>query len=146
MKNCPNCNELIGDNVISCFNCFYDFNHKRVLKSDEVRSQREKEAEKVLSAQAKQEELAKQKETQLTKNPMYEYKVEVITDNSDGTVSDSQIQTLLSQYSLQGWKLHSIAVNEVGKSATSTMGGFLGLTINATIDQTILVFERCIKS
>ncbi len=77
---------------------------------------------------------------------MIEYKVEVITNNSDGTISDSQIQGLLSQYALQGWKLHSFVVNEVGKSATSTMVGFLRSNVNATIEQTILIFERCVKS
>lgn len=146
MKKCPKCGELIGDKAESCFNCFFNFNQGRVLNSQEIKSQRDKDVEIIIKTQNRQEELEKLKEAQLPKNPIYEYKVEIITDNSDGTISDSQIQGLLSQYSLQGWKLHSMVVNEVGKSATSTMIGFLGLNVNATIDQTILIFERCIKA
>lgn len=146
MKKCPNCGELLGDNADSCFNCFFNFNQGHVLNSEEIKTQREKNAKAIIATNAQREELAKLKEKQLSKNPMYEYKIEIITDNSDGTFSDSQVQTLLNQYSLQGWKLHSIVINEVGKSATSTMIGFLGLNVNATIDQTIIVFERCIKA
>ena len=25
MKKCPNCGELIGDNVSECFNCHYNY-------------------------------------------------------------------------------------------------------------------------
>lgn len=146
MKKCPKCGELLGDSADSCFNCFFSFNQGRVLNSEEIKTQREKDAEAIIATHTQQEELIKLKETQLPKNPMYEYKIEIITDNSDGTISDSPVQASLNQYSLQGWKLHSIVVNEVGKSATSTMVGFLGLNVNATIDQTIMVFERCIKA
>lgn len=143
MKKCPKCGELIGDNAVSCFNCFYDFAQKRVLSPDENKYQREKE---ISDTYARIEELSKQKEIQLDKNPLYEYKVEILTDNSDGTISPTQIQGLLVQHSLQGWKLHSIVVNEIGKSSTSVLVNFLGVNVNATIDQTIMIFERCIKA
>lgn len=42
-----------------------------------------------------------------------------------------------NNYAIRGWHLHSAFTNEVGKNAA--------LGINATINQTILIFERCIK-
>ena len=146
MKTCPNCKELLGDNVESCFKCFYNFDQRRVLSSDERNNQRQKENEKVLIDQTRLAELPKIREHQLLKNPLYEYKVEVVNDNSDGTTPDENIQRLLNHYSSQGWRLHSISINEVGKSASGAIIGFLGMNINATMDQTVLIFERCIKA
>lgn len=35
MKECPNCKELIGDDVKLCFNCNYNFALRRVMTSAE---------------------------------------------------------------------------------------------------------------
>lgn len=32
MKTCPNCGELVGDEVEKCFNCKFSFRYKRVIK------------------------------------------------------------------------------------------------------------------
>lgn len=36
MKTCPQCKELVGDNVDSCFNCNYNFILKRVPSYEEI--------------------------------------------------------------------------------------------------------------
>ena len=36
MKQCPNCEELVGDDVKECFNCHYNFIYKRVMNPNEV--------------------------------------------------------------------------------------------------------------
>lgn len=48
-------------------------------------------------------------------------------------------------YAGDGWRLHSVVVNEAGKNASSTSMGGLTVGTNSTIDVTILIFERCIK-
>ena len=85
-------------------------------------------------------------EEQIKNNPLYEYETIVINDNSDGTVNTKQIQDTLLEYSKAGWRLHSIFTNEIGKSTVSAFIGFIGSNVNATIDQTIIIFERCIKA
>ena len=35
MKKCPNCGELIGDNVSECFNCHYNYIYKRIITQQE---------------------------------------------------------------------------------------------------------------
>lgn len=75
---------------------------------------------------------------QYLKNPMYEYKVETVMDSIVlGKFEHEKIQRIINNYAIRGWHLHSAFTNEVGKNAA--------LGINATINQTILIFERCIK-
>lgn len=143
MKTCPNCKELIGDNAISCFNCYYDFNSKKVTSPQKERENKEK----LIADELKhKEELKVQKEMQLSLNPNYEYKVEYINDDSNGSLDTRELQIILNNYAYDGWKLHSICINEIGKTGAGAATSFLGLAINATIDQTIIVFERCVKS
>ena len=40
MKQCPNCEELVGDDVKECFNCHYNFIYKRVMNPNEVMDMR----------------------------------------------------------------------------------------------------------
>ena len=44
MKECPNCKELLGDNVSRCFNCGWDFdnpaNNGKVLERERKRKTR----------------------------------------------------------------------------------------------------------
>lgn len=70
----------------------------------------------------------------------------VVNDLSSGEADSDVIQRTLSEYSEQGWRLHSVFTNEIGKSSSTTIISFLGININATIDQTVLIFERCIDA
>lgn len=145
MKTCPKCGEILGDSVDVCFKCRYDFRYKRVITNEEFVEQRERQIEQqnkyIEDAKIREE----QKKIQLAKNPLYEYDVVVINDLSNGQVDDEKIQRILNEWAENGWKLHSIFTNEIGKSSMSTSIAGFGSGINATIDQTVLVFERCIK-
>ena len=153
MKTCPKCKELIGDNVNECFKCHYNFSYGRIITQEERKKEREKEQklyeQKKVSEQQKNEQIKlfqQQMEEQIKNNPLYEYETIVINDNSDGTVNTKQIQDTLLEYSKAGWRLHSIFTNEIGKSTVGAFIGFIGSNVNATIDQTIIIFERCIKA
>lgn len=96
----------------------------------------------------KEEERARQKETlrqnaatQYSKNAYYEYCVETILDTSTGSFNKEQVQNVLTNYSLDGWRLHTAFSNELGKNAIAA----LGFGVNGTVEETILIFERCIK-
>lgn len=146
MKTCPKCGEILGDSADVCFKCRYDFRYKRVITGAEYAEQREKQ----IAQQNQYIEEAKlreeQKKVQLSKNPLFEYQVVVVNDLPDGQADDDGIQKALNEWSWQGWKLHTIFTNEIGKSSTATSIIGFGFGINATIEQTVLVFERCIKA
>lgn len=145
MKRCPNCGELIGDNANECFMCHYNYSYGRVILPQERVLEREKAAQETQDKLNEREALENIKEKQIKKNPRYEYKMEVVTDNSSGEIDKTNIQRLLSEYAMKGWRLHSVFVNEIGKTSSAVTSNLLGFGINATIDQTILIFERCIK-
>ena len=146
MKKCLNCGELIGDNVSECFNCHYNYIYKRIITQQERKIERDKKNELIKKHLEDKISLEKDKEKQIKNNPIYEYDTVVVNDNNDGTTNKNEIQNVLNKYSQNGWKLHSITTNEVGKTLTGVSIGFIGGNINATICQTILIFERCIKS
>lgn len=148
MKNCPNCGELIGDNAKECFKCHYSYTHRRVITSDEMKNKREEKerAQRQVQEQIEAEQLERQKaleerEASLRKiNACYEYRVETITDLYNGAINVVQMQNILADYAKRGWRLHSVFTNELGKNGVTANN----VNINATMDQTILVFERYI--
>lgn len=76
---------------------------------------------------------------QYVKNSMYEYAVEIIQDSAVyGCIDKKELESTLANYAMNGWRLHTVFTNEIGKN--SVMG------INSTVEQSILIFERCIKS
>lgn len=133
MKTCPKCGELLGDGVEVCFHCQYSYKEKRVITDEERQRKRE------------QQDLRKeQREIQLANNPLFEYKVVVVNDFSNGEIDWNEVQGVLSDYAGEGWRLHSIFANEIGKKGLKfSSSGFVG---EAAIEQTVLVFERCIKA
>lgn len=160
MKKCPKCNEWIGDNADVCFNCKYDFVTKRIV-SDSIISQREKQRianarqiqeQRINSAKIKVEQ---QKETdysfqvardaelnaKLQINDIYEYAVVAIKDNSSGEVNVQSLQKELESRSKEGWRLVNTVTNELGVNGVSVAG----FSTNSTIEETVLIFERCIK-
>ena len=78
-------------------------------------------------------------------NAKYEYAVESIPDNSDGSANTALIAAIISNYASKGWRLHKTMVNEIGRTSQSSGVGGFSTGTNATIEQTILVFERCVK-
>lgn len=146
MKTCPECGELVGDSVESCFNCNYNFNYKRKVTKNEIEEEKNKLEEK----RRKQLEVEKIKEneriTQLSKNPIYEYQTVIVNNLETGEINQIEFQRALETWSQKGWRLHSVFNNELGKTSSSIAVGFIGSNVNATIDQTVLIFERCIKA
>lgn len=146
MKECPNCKELIGDNARTCFNCNYDFSLRKVLDRKQIQQIKASEydtQQEILRRSKIEQEI---KEEQLSKNPRYEYKVETIPDLLSGEPDTYKLQQVLTEYANDGWRLHTALTNETGKNSATTSIINLGLTINATIDTTILIFERCVKA
>lgn len=87
------------------------------------------------------EEELKRQEFALSFNEYYEYDVVSILNENHGQIDRNRMQKILSQYSKQGWKLHTIYSNELGKNAVS----LLGLGVNATACEDVLIFERRIE-
>lgn len=84
-----------------------------------------------------------QRYDQYLKNPLYEYKVVTVMDSAvSGKFNENRVQNVLTNHAIDGWRLKTAFTNELGKNALAA----LGLGINATVDQTILIFERCIKA
>ncbi len=71
-------------------------------------------------------------------NTYYEYNVAVVPNTGSGTVDRAKLQGVIEKHASNGWRLHTIYSNQIGKNA------LVGL--NATICEDILIFERCIKS
>lgn len=146
MKTCPECGELLGDSVETCFNCNYNFNYKRKVTKNEIEEEKNKLEEK----RRKQLEAEKLKEneriTQLSKNPIFEYQTVIVNNLETGEINQIEFQKVLETWSQKGWRLHSVFNNELGKTSSSIAVGFIGSNVNATIDQTVLIFERCIKA
>ena len=141
MKTCPKCNEILGDGVDVCFNCNYSFKLKKVLTREEIAEKRTNEDNLRKRQQEIEEENKEIKEKQLNKNPKYEYSAVSIRDDTNGRIDINAIQKMLDLYAEEGWRLHSVFTNELGKNEVALFAN----GINATIDQTILIFERCIK-
>lgn len=121
MKTCPYCGELVGDDVEVCFNCNYNFITRTIEKG-------------------KNAEIEPPDNTSTL--PRYEYAVEIINDNPDGSANLADIISTLTKYSTHGWRLHSTLSNEIGKDSSSVGVAGIGIGVNATIDQIIFIFER----
>ena len=116
------------------------------MTSDEQASQRNKQMEELKRREEERKSKDEAKLEQLSKNPLFEYKVVVINDLSYGQVDNEKIQDTLNEWSEKGWRLHSIYSSEIGKNSTAVSISGFGSITNATIDQTVLIFERCIKA
>lgn len=144
MKNCPKCGELIGDNIVKCFNCFFDMSNPEtnaIVEKERLKNERELLEKKQKEAEYNRIKTIKEKNERIFSiNDLYEYDIETISDLQTGESNTSAIISTINMYAKNGWKLHTIYTNEIGK--TSHPQAFGISTVNATIDQTILIFER----
>lgn len=119
--NCPICGQLITSTTEICPHC------DAILKNSPTRGQNELV------------NIYNNRFEQYLKNSMYEYKIETVMDSAVlGKFDQDNTQHIINNYAMNGWRLHTAFTNEVVKNAA--------LGINATINQTILIFERCIKA
>ncbi|MBR4581572.1 MAG: hypothetical protein IKO32_10100 [Lachnospiraceae bacterium] len=87
-----------------------------------------------------------QKQETLKKvNDAFEYRVEIVPSNPDGTVSAEKLNSQLKVYSEKGWRLANSFCNVIGKSQVAGYGGVTGgLAASGAvpITQIIFIFER----
>ena len=152
MKTCPNCNEILGDSVNKCFNCNYSYELGRVITKEEMQEASRVVEEKNKKQQAEMQEKRERELQELReyqnnreKNALYEYEVVTLRDNSTGGFNVEEYRNILRKYSAEGWQLKTVFSNEIGKNTSSVGYGGLSYGTNATIDQTIITFERCIR-
>lgn len=148
MKTCPECGELVGDSVESCFNCNYNFNLKRKLTKNEIEEKNKKQEQEKHKLEQENNKLEEERRkqlvaerlkeneriTQLSKNPMFEYQTVIVNNLETGEINQIEFQKALEKWSQKGWRLHSVFNNELGKTASSISVGFIGSSVNATID------------
>ena len=61
----------------------------------------------------------------------YEYETVVINDLITGEIDSEKLQKTLESYALNGWRLHSVFTNEVGRNSGGSFTSFQGDFINA---------------
>lgn len=88
-------------------------------------------------------DLEEQKRTDFANsfNEYYEYDVVSVINAEHGVVDKSEMKRVLMEHARQGWKLHTIYSNELGKNALR----ILGFGINSTACEDILIFERRVE-
>ena len=162
MKTCPNCKELVGNNVSKCFNCGWSFDdpseNERAIEREKKRKEEEAERKKRQEEQRiREEEIRRQEEEKrkreeiaaairrqqrdeniAKKNNTYEYTVIRVRDNLDGTCDERQINFEIGLKAKRGWRLHSIYSNEIERVRSPSLTG--GST-NSTICETAIVMD-----
>lgn len=135
MKTCPNCGELVGTHADICFKCRYDFN------AGARELQRQKREARKVADEALKTDLVKR----VRMNDMYEYDVVTIRDTATGSTDIAKLRQVLDEHGREGWHLVNTFTNELGVNSSRTSAYGVSYGINATIDEIVLIFERCIK-
>lgn len=71
----------------------------------------------------------------------YEYAIEKIANTANGSSNLDEMLKVINRYASDGWKVHTVYSNELGKNAI----GFGGLGINSTYSEDIIIFERHVQ-
>lgn len=128
LKNCmeeSNADSKVRDNIDKCIG---KSSAKYEREAREIETIRQREIERVNYAKSF--------------NEFYEYDVVTIINANHGTVNKDKMMEILSEHARNGWKLHTIYSNELGKNATS----MLGFGVNSTACEDVLIFERRISN
>lgn len=80
-------------------------------------------------------------EEKLCEEQLYEYDIQRVIDVK-GATNISELSDMITQHAKCGYRVKNIFVNELGKNAMA----LLGLGINETADEVIILFERPICS
>ena len=140
---CPDCGSRNSDNTVACIYC--GFNLREVVDV----KQRQRRAEETLKIREQRAIVGvqsdKARKADLTEkvkiNDLYEYDVVTIRDSKTGSTDISSLRAELDKHGREGWRLVNTFTNELGVNSSS----FAGYGTNATIDEVVLIFERCIK-
>lgn len=73
---------------------------------------------------------------------LYEYDVVTILNKEHGLIDKEKMSRILQLHAIDGWRLHTIYSNELGKNAIM----LLGLGVNSTACEDVLIFERKIRN
>ena len=94
--------------------------------------------------QERQKQILEQKKQEFAKSfqEYYEYDVVTIINEDHGRVDKEHMLKILSDHAKEGWKLHTIYSNELGKNAIRV----LGFGTNSTACEDVLIFERRIEN
>ena len=115
MKECPNCKELIGDDVNVCFNCNYNFALKRIMTITEKFQEKESKEQARNIYLKKLEDEQQKTAQQIRNNAVYEYITICVRDETTGILHVDELQNILKEYSNKGWRLHSVISGECPK-------------------------------
>lgn len=94
--------------------------------------------EYILKEQAAKEREIKHVNYAKSFNEFYEYDVVTIINEDHGTIDKDKMMKILSDHAKNGWKLHTMYSNELGKNALM----ILGFGTNSTACEDVLIFER----
>ena len=72
---------------------------------------------------------------------LYEYAIESVSNAFSGETQKEEILNVIKKYTQDGWRVHTIYSNELGKNAVA----FMGVGVNATKSEDIIIFERHIQ-
>lgn len=149
MPACPHCQGYYFGNPDQCPKCYFHFQEKRVIKPEAIIERERREREQRAEEERRELERAKKERDiralALLNSAHYEYTTVYLTDSRSGILDKRQLDETLQEHAAKGWRLHSVITNEAGKNASSISFGGVTSGTNATMDVTILIFERCIK-
>lgn len=117
-------------------------NRKRIEMAEELKKKKD-EMKKQREEALRQEQEATERAKKI--NDLYEYDVVKVQDTRDGRIDEQLIMLLLMRKAEAGWRLVNTITNEIGVNQSSTGYGGISMGTNATIDETIMIFERCIS-
>lgn len=78
-------------------------------------------------------------------NDVFEYDVVSVLDKDHGGVDVERLGNVLADHASKGWRLVSAFSNEVGRDSSLSEFSGVSIGVNSTIDQNILIFERCVR-
>lgn len=119
--------------------------HEERVKQIEEERKRIRIQKECEEAQLRYETELREKEQSAPINDTYEYEVLEVVDNNDGSSNANRIKAEINRMARLNWRLVSVTTNEIGKQSSSLGFGGISSGSNATIDSTILIFERRIR-
>ena len=143
MKECPKCHYIIGSSDGGTKYLIWKNQHDPAHIEEEQRKKAAENVERMSSVaelDKKYIDAAKEKLRVAGAEGYYEYSVVSLVDEGGRTNVKKMAETL-NQMGLAGWHLVTSHTNELGKNALM----LAGFGINATADETILIFERYVK-
>jgi len=78
-------------------------------------------------------------------NDIFEYDVVSILDRDHGGLDIERMSEVIATHASKGWRLVFTFPNEIGHDSSLSELAGVSVGINSTIDQNILVFERCVR-